>query len=151
MPESQRLSPADFLSSLATLLNAQSTARHGSIFLVQKPLFPATDSESTSTPSTEPTSPAPQIIIRATNGLPPPKRNSSKSSKVAKGSAKKTDATKKEDRIKLSTVVAAEEIEDFFAKYAEVCKAGMVGLRKRDRKKAKKANKGKKGPVAGKA
>jgi signal recognition particle subunit SRP14 len=147
MAPSQRLSPTDFLTTLTTLLATQHSANHGSLFLTQKPLFPVTTPTSpsdttTSYPTTEPTSPAPQIIIRATNGLPPSKRiRSASGSKVGKGVG-----AQKEERVKISTVVDAADIEEFFAKYAEACKAGMVGLRKRDRKKAKKG-KGKKGGV----
>lgn len=39
--------------------------------------------------------------------------------------------------MKLSTKVQADELEAFFTRYAEVWKAGMGGLKKRDRKKAK--------------
>jgi signal recognition particle subunit SRP14 len=40
--------------------------------------------------------------------------------------------------------VEAEELEGFYAKYAEVCKKGMEGLRKRDKKKAKEKEKARK-------
>jgi signal recognition particle subunit SRP14 len=57
--------------------------------------------------------------------------------------------------VKLVTVVDAAELDAFFARYAEVCKKGMEGLRKRDKKKAKvkaKAKKkGKGGAGVGKA
>ena len=45
--------------------------------------------------------------------------------------------------MKLSTIVQPDDIEGFFARYAEVCKAGMQSLKKRDRSKRKK-DKGKK-------
>lgn len=47
-------------------------------------------------------------------------------------------------KIKLSTVVEVDALEAFYAKYAEVCKAGMSGLKKRDRSKAKEKLKAKK-------
>jgi hypothetical protein len=51
-------------------------------------------------------------------------------------------------KIKLSTVVQPDELEAFFARYADVCKSGMTGaLKKRDRK-GRKAKK-KKGGAAG--
>ena len=47
--------------------------------------------------------------------------------------------------MKLSTIVQADELDGFFTRYAEVCKAGMSGLKKRDRSgrkaKAKKEKK----------
>jgi signal recognition particle subunit SRP14 len=45
---------------------------------------------------------------------------------------------KRKSRVKLSTVVQPEEMDSFFTRYAEVCKAGMTGLKKRDRSKRKK-------------
>ena len=55
--------------------------------------------------------------------------------------------------MKLSTVVQADELEGFFTRYAEVWKAGMSGLKKRDRSgrkaKAKKTKKKGKGEVDG--
>ena len=52
----------------------------------------------------------------------------------------------KKDKIKLSTIVQANELDGFFVKYAEVCKTGMSGLKKRDRsgRKAKVKEKRKK-------
>jgi signal recognition particle subunit SRP14 len=63
------------------------------------------------------------IIIRATSGK-------SKENKAGK--------------VKLSTIVEAGALEAFFIKYAEVCKSGMSGLKKRDRSKVKKKMKAKK-------
>lgn len=49
------------------------------------------------------------------------------------------------DQIKLSTVVKPDELDKFYGRYAEACKVGMSGLKKRDRKKGKKDKKKKKG------
>ena|SRR5579859_1744702 len=50
------------------------------------------------------------------------------------------------DKFKISTMVTQEGLEEFFGKYGDVCKNGMQGLKKRDRKKekAKKEKKEKK-------
>lgn len=67
------------------------------------------------------------ILIRATNG---------------KG---------KEDRaakVKLSTVVQPDELEAFYSRYAEACKAGMAALKPRDRTKRKAKAKKRKGGAA---
>ena len=64
-----------------------------------------------------PSSPMP-ILIRATNG----KR---------KG--------KRKERVKITTIIQPEQLEGFFTRYAETCKAGMQGLKKRDRSGRKKA------------
>ena len=41
-------------------------------------------------------------------------------------------------------MVKAEDIDGFFTRYSEVCKAGMGALKKRDRSKRKKKEKKKK-------
>lgn len=78
---------------------------------------------------THPEEPLP-VLIRAHNN---------KSSKKA--------GTDREDipKIELSTVVKPDDLDGFYARYAEACKAGMSGLKKRDKKKAKKTKKKKKG------
>lgn len=43
----------------------------------------------------------------------------------------------------------ADELEGFFVRYAEVCKAGMSGLKKRDRSGRKKGKAKKKGAGPG--
>jgi signal recognition particle subunit SRP14 len=40
-------------------------------------------------------------------------------------------------KFKISTVVQQDELVSFFGKYGDVCKNGMLGLKKRDRKKEK--------------
>ena len=96
---------------------------------------PAADDPSAPPPATKPfpdlhpEHPSP-VLIRATDG-------------------KSQDDRK--NRIKISTIVQAEELDSFFTKYVEVCKAGMSGLKKRDRSgrkakvKEKKRRKGTKG------
>lgn len=68
-----------------------------------------------------PTSDNGPLLIRATNG--------------------DTDKSKK---VKISTTVEVSELETFFARYAEVARAGMGSLKKRDRKKRKDRLKAKK-------
>ena len=53
--------------------------------------------------------------------------------------------------MKLSTIVQHDELESFFTRYAEVWKAGMSGLKKRDRsgRKAKAKKTKKKGKSEG--
>jgi signal recognition particle subunit SRP14 len=76
------------------------------------------------TPEARPDEPLP-ILIRATNGK----------------SRERASA-----KIKLSTVVEADALGEFFAKYAEICKAGMPTLKPRDKSKKKaKAKKRKTG------
>ena len=41
------------------------------------------------------------------------------------------------NKLNISTIVTKEDLESFFTKYGEVCKNGMQGLKKRDRKKEK--------------
>ena len=65
------------------------------------------------------------ILIRATNGK-------SKDHKA--------------EKLKLSTIIQPTELEAFYIRYTEVCKAGMSGLKKRDRsgRKAKEKKRKKK-------
>lgn len=65
-----------------------------------------------------------------------------KDGKVVKGKASKAT------RVKFSTVVPADELEAFYTRYVEICKTGMTGLKKRDRKRKAK---GKGGAKAAKA
>lgn len=101
---------------LKTLLQKQSTSRRGSVFLTQKRML------SSDTPSSDNETSARQpILIRVSNGH------------------------KKNDKSKASTVVRYDELEGFYAKYAEICKEGMIAMKKRDRSGKKKAKgKGKK-------
>ncbi|KAF3085051.1 hypothetical protein TWF569_009458 [Orbilia oligospora] len=82
-------------------------------------------SESTASTSTasaeeetsETTAPVP-ILIRATNG-------------------KSNDPRHNGKHVKLSTVVETDQLEAFFTRYAEVCKQGLTGLKKKVRKNKK--------------
>ncbi|EMF12499.1 signal recognition particle, SRP9/SRP14 subunit [Sphaerulina musiva SO2202] len=118
----------EFFTKLTSLIAKTQEKGHGSIFLTQKRLtYPAStpvNPSQTLDPLHDlnpPSDPLP-IIIRATDG-----KSQSKDSK-------KTTAQK----IKLSTIVQPDDLESFFAKYAEVCKTGMQSLKKRDRSKRKK-------------
>lgn len=118
------LTQNQFFSSLSSLLDKTSQKSRGSVTLTQKPLLNT---------NTESTQQQPSILIRATDGntnAPNPKTH-----KIEKKAAKAT-------KVKLSTVVAPEDLEGFYARYAEVCKAGMTGLKKRDRKRGKAKAKG---------
>ncbi|TAQ87347.1 hypothetical protein B7494_g4328 [Chlorociboria aeruginascens] len=132
------LSNDNFFMRLSELFDKRRQKDHGSIFLTQKRMTHGGDAEDNTT------DPAPSqpfsdlnlsrplpIIIRATN------------------SKSKRD---KSSKIKLSTIVEPDDIERFFGRYADVCKLGMSGLKKRDRSKQKeklKAKKKKKGTVSG--
>jgi signal recognition particle subunit SRP14 len=101
-----------------------------------KPSTPSSP-ESALFPDQSLTSPLP-IIIHATNGNPKVQRNG------------KWVTAKTTQRTKLSTVVQPNDLEAFFVRYAEVCKAGMGALKKRDRSKKKRKEKKKKGTEGGK-
>lgn len=116
---------SQFFTSLTDLLAKTSQKARGSVFLSQKPLV---DGISNSPPS---------ILIRATDGntnAPNPK-SESKDGKITKKKSSK-------DKVKFSTVVNAADLEAFYTRYADVCKAGMTGLKKRDRSKRKAKGKG---------
>ncbi|EXJ85658.1 hypothetical protein A1O1_06024 [Capronia coronata CBS 617.96] len=126
----ERVSNDEFLNRLTVLLSSTHSESHGSVYLTQKPLIPTTADSSSSSPS-----PPSQILVRATNGLSKPHR-------TAKPKSKSADSGK--PKVKLATVVEVADLDAFYARYAEVCKKGMEGLRKRDKKKAKEKAKAKK-------
>ncbi|KAL4881084.1 signal recognition particle, SRP9/SRP14 subunit [Aspergillus karnatakaensis] len=117
----------EFFTSLTTLLTSTSQKSRGSVYLTQTPLL-HTSSETAQQSQ-------PSILIRASDGntsAPNPKTHPEIKDKKKK----------KETKVKLSTVVQPAELEAFYARYAEVCKAGMTGLKKRDRKLRKAKAKG---------
>ncbi|PBP19700.1 signal recognition particle, SRP9/SRP14 subunit [Diplocarpon rosae] len=123
------MSNDDFFMRLSELFNERRQKNHGSIFLTQKRMTYGEDDKEVPEATTDapfpdlnPSKPLP-IIIRATNGKSKENRS---------------------EKVKLSTIVEADALERFFAKYAEVCKSGMSGLKKRDRSKAKEKLKAKK-------
>ncbi|KAF2664552.1 signal recognition particle, SRP9/SRP14 subunit [Microthyrium microscopicum] len=128
MAEQERLSNDEFLDRLSELLKSASTKSKASIYLTQKRLSGISDDDTKSDLRSDslldyadisPPTHLP-VLIRATNG---------KSKKDRK------------DKIKIATVVQPDELESFFGKYAELCRTGMSGLKKRDRSKGKKKKK----------
>lgn len=119
----------EFFVRLTELFDSRRKEDHGSIFLTQKRLTygepPETFPEPTEEapfPDLKPTKPL-SILIRATDG------------KRTKQNRRKTT---------ISTIVTPDAIEGFFVRYGEVCKLGMSGLKKRDKKKMKEKLKAKK-------
>jgi signal recognition particle subunit SRP14 len=104
-----------------TYVNIMATATTDSC---AKSVTPPTSASTTtdSLSDLHPENPLP-VLIRATNG----KSKQSESNKI-----------------KLSTVVAPADLDTFFTRYADVCKTGMAGLKKRDRTAAKAKAKAKK-------
>jgi signal recognition particle subunit SRP14 len=125
-----------FFSQLANLFEYNRKKGHGSVYLVQKRLSydtaaaPPSSTKVADDPlwDTHPENPVP-VLIRASNN---------KSDKRAGTDRKDIDKTK------LSTVVQPDDLDAFYARYAEACRAGMSGLKKRDKKKGKKDKKKKK-------
>jgi len=93
------------------------------VYLTQKRLTYSSTPPSPSTPenplsdldSSKPSA----ILVRATNG-------------------KSKEHRKAGEKVKLSTIVQPDGLEDFFVRYADACKVGMQSLKKRDRSKRKK-------------
>ncbi|KAK0714320.1 signal recognition particle, SRP14 subunit [Apiosordaria backusii] len=134
---SKHLSQDEFFTALTALFTTQKQTQKGTVLLSQKRLT-YDPSQKASSPSPEqqqqqqqqdeeqedpflslstPLPPAP-ILIRATN-------------------AKSQEGRKEGKKVKLSTVVQPDELDAFYLRYAEVCKAGMSGLKPRDRTKRK--------------
>ncbi|KAK1826840.1 signal recognition particle, SRP9/SRP14 subunit [Podospora conica] len=119
------LSQDEFFTKLTTLFAARKGSDHGEIFLSQKRY--AHDSEPNPIPPAD-LPPAP-ILIRASDGK---------------------SAGKKSEKAKISTLVSPDDIEAFYARYADVCKTGMAALKPRDRTKRRKGKgKGVKKAVGG--
>ncbi|KAI5300762.1 hypothetical protein KEM56_002223 [Ascosphaera pollenicola] len=106
----KHISNDEFFAALKSLLHAQSASRRGSVFLTQKRNLPSDSSSPGDSSSTKQ-----PILVRLSNGR------------------------KKNEKSKASTLVAYEYLEGFYAKYAEICKEGMVAMKKRDRSGKKKA------------
>ncbi|EED18821.1 signal recognition particle 14kD protein, putative [Talaromyces stipitatus ATCC 10500] len=116
------LSNDEFFASLTNLFTNTTQKTKGSIYLTQKRLPSSFSDQST---------PEGSILVRATDGRTQnPNPRDSKDSKVSK--------KKVAPKVKISTVVSPADLELFFVRYADVCKAGMVALKKRDRSAKKK-------------
>ncbi|KAK3384746.1 signal recognition particle, SRP9/SRP14 subunit [Podospora didyma] len=120
------LSHDEFFIKLAALFMTRKDKDHGKVYLSQKRLSYGQDipqpTEENPFPDLHIDSTLP-VLIRAHNGKSKPKRG---------------------EKTKLSTVVNTDDLEAFYGKYAEVCKAGMLALKPRDRTKRKAKSKNKK-------
>ncbi|KAK9469940.1 signal recognition particle, SRP14 subunit [Lipomyces arxii] len=120
MEAKSRLPNAEFLSQLGNLFKKQQES--GTVFLQQKRLTEFDPVENTHNPSatdlseiqSDVTGQKYALMFRATDG-----------------------ATNKSKKVKISTVVEAEHLDVFWRKYSDVVKAGITGLKKKDKKKAK--------------
>ncbi|KAK2044264.1 signal recognition particle 14kD protein [Colletotrichum somersetense] len=124
---SGHLSQDEFFGKLVDLFEQRKGDGHGSIFLVQKRLSYEQGLPSPTAvdpfPDLHPAKPLP-VIIRATNGK---------------------SKTHRDTKVKLSTIVEPDDMEAFYARYADICKTGMAALKPRDRSKKKAKARKKKG------
>nr|CAD60734.1 unnamed protein product [Podospora anserina] len=105
-------------TALTALFTTQKQSQKGTILLTQKRSKETlSEQEHEETLTTTPLPQAP-ILIRASNSK----------SKEARNEGKK---------VKLSTIIQPDDLDSFYARYADVCKAGMSGLKPRDRTKRK--------------
>ncbi|EER25611.1 hypothetical protein CPC735_067110 [Coccidioides posadasii C735 delta SOWgp] len=127
------LSQDEFFTHLTALLTNQSTSLRGSVFLTQKllPAPPPGRSTTTTTTQTTASAEAPSSTERTTTTTTFQPNQSAVLIRASNGRHKTA-------KVKASTIVQPEELEAFYARYAELCKAGMVGLKKRDRSAKKK-------------
>ncbi|KYK60702.1 hypothetical protein DCS_01840 [Drechmeria coniospora] len=112
--DSTHLDQDEFLARLGELFSHRQGSDHGAIYLTQKRSDPFAD--------LKPSGPLP-VIVRASNGKSKKERS---------------------EKVKLSTIVQPDDLEKFYVRYAEVCKAGMTALKPRDRSKKKAKAKKKK-------
>lgn len=61
--------------------------------------------------------------------------------RASDGDTQDKSRKKNAKHVKFTTIVQPDDIESFFATYAEVCRAGMQSLKKRDRSKQKRRKK----------
>ncbi|KAG5952495.1 hypothetical protein E4U53_000686 [Claviceps sorghi] len=120
------LSQDEFFDRLAQLFDRRKGADHGAVYLTQK-RFSFIDrvgmNEGHDSPTQENNQGLMPVIIRATNGK----------SKRERGL-----------KVKMSTIVEPNDIDNFYLRYAEICKSGMAALKPRDRSKKKARAKKKK-------
>ncbi|POS72930.1 hypothetical protein DHEL01_v208673 [Diaporthe helianthi] len=121
----------EFFNKLGDLFTSRKGKDHGSVFLTQKRMVfdtnlpaptakdPLADIKDTEDSASYP------VLVRATNG-------------------KSGDDRKAGQRVKLATVVQSDDLDAFYARYAEICKAGMLALKPRVRTKRKTKSKKKK-------
>ncbi|KAK7208269.1 signal recognition particle, SRP14 subunit [Myxozyma melibiosi] len=117
MASKSRLDNEQFLTQLSALFKKQ--AESGTVFLQQKRLTPFDPVENKHNPSptdlSDITTPSKHsLIFRATDG-----------------------AADKSKKTKITTVVDADKLDEFWKKYSEVVKSGITGLKKKDKKKTK--------------
>ncbi|KAL8901147.1 MAG: hypothetical protein Q9207_005350 [Kuettlingeria erythrocarpa] len=154
MAAAHHLGVDEFFIRLTSLFNSPSNGTKGTVYLTQKRsastftspalithpanrlTYAAVSPQPTSfTPATTPSDtpdvpfadlapPTPlPVLIRASNGK---------------------SKARREDKVKISTIVQPDQLEGFFTRYAEVVRAGTTRLKKRDRSGRKKATKAKK-------
>ncbi|KAK9480361.1 signal recognition particle 14kD protein-domain-containing protein [Lipomyces japonicus] len=124
MTGSSRLSSDEFLSQLKVLFAKQ--AKSGTVFLQQKRYTENDSVENKHNPnrtdlsdiSEESQATSHSLIFRATDGN-----------------------KDKKEKIKITTIVASQDLNIFFKKYSEVLKEGFGALKKKDKKKTKSKKK----------
>jgi signal recognition particle subunit SRP14 len=135
------IQPPQFFTQLSNLFEHNRQKGHGTIYLTQKRLthntFPPPPAETIANDplwdTYHPEEPVP-ILIRASNN-----KSSKRPGKDRPGCDRENT-----DKTRISTVVQPEQIDAFYVRYAEACRAGMGSLKKRDKKKGKKDKKKKK-------
>ncbi|KOS17631.1 Signal recognition particle 14 kDa protein [Escovopsis weberi] len=120
------ISQDEFFTRLGEVFNRRKGSDHGAIYLTQKRFSPDQALQPASAadpfPEQHPSAPLP-VIVHATDG---------KGKKARAGKAR------------LSTVVEPHDLEAFYLRYADICKAGMTALKPRDKSKKKAKAKKKK-------
>lgn len=150
---SAALSNDEFFIQLAALIAKTQSKGHGSVHLTQKrrtyqfSFYDSRNAESNTTlavtfDSSTPSNPSEKVADDPLWDLNPP-QPLPLIVRATDGQSQNQDRGKNKEKVKLSTVVQPDDVDTFFARYAEVCKAGMQSLKKRDRSKRKK-DKGKK-------
>jgi signal recognition particle subunit SRP14 len=85
-----------------------------------------------------------QDAVAPTAENPFPDLNPGKSLPIVVRASNGKSKRDRSEKVKLVTVVQPDDLEAFYIRYAEVCKAGMTALKPRDRSKKKAKAKKKK-------
>ncbi|KAG5421350.1 hypothetical protein I9W82_000440 [Candida metapsilosis] len=123
-----RLENSQFIKQL----NESVTNNNGksSIYLTQKRLTSSDESSNSSNIDDLPTKVIPNQQIQNNSSYPVLVRVSMNS---------KNNKDKKQTKLKLSTVVEPDQLNQFWQQYIRVLKNGFVGLKKKEKKKSKKS------------
>lgn len=125
-----RLDNSEFLKKVSDILGKNDGK--SSVYLTQKRLIPALDIDDAGKGNVI------NDLLSNVNHIDTEFENTSTYPILIRVSLNGKDIKDKKDKIKLSTVVETERLDQFWTEYVQVIKTGFVGLKKKEKKKSKK-------------